>query len=138
MFSQRARRRKRLQRRKSAFTLVEIMIVVLIIGILLAIAVPNFVHAREASRGKACISNLQQVDSAKEQYAIDNKLAPGDATVAADNLGTGSLLVGAALYIRSTPKCPSNGAYTVGNIGSAPVCAIGANTGSAYAPHILP
>jgi prepilin-type N-terminal cleavage/methylation domain-containing protein len=125
-------------RRRSAFTLVEIMIVVLIIGILLAIAVPNFVRARETSRGKACIANLKQIDSAKEQYAMDNKLPTGDTSVAADTLGTGSLLVGSALYIKNTPVCPSNGAYTVGNIGATPVCSISANTAATYAPHILP
>ena len=59
----------------SAFTLVEIMIVVLIIGILLGIAVPNFIRARETSRSKACIANLKQVDTAKEQYAMDQKLS---------------------------------------------------------------
>ena len=62
---------------RRAFTLVEIMIVVLIIGILVAIAVPNFVRARESARARACVGNLSQIDSAKEQYAMDNKLAQG-------------------------------------------------------------
>ncbi|MCL6624082.1 MAG: prepilin-type N-terminal cleavage/methylation domain-containing protein, partial [Fimbriimonadales bacterium] len=56
-------------RRRKGFTLVEIMIVVLIIGILLAIAIPNFMRARETSRTKSCISNLRQIDAAKEQWA---------------------------------------------------------------------
>jgi prepilin-type N-terminal cleavage/methylation domain-containing protein len=133
------RRRSAFTPRKSAaFTLVEIMIVVLIIGILLAIAVPNFVRARETSRGKACIANLKEIDSAKEQYAMDNKLPTGDTSVAADTLGTGSLLVGPALYIKNAPVCPANGTYTVGNIGITPTCTIGANSAAAYAPHILP
>src|SRR5438552_13514260 len=45
------------------------------IGILLAIAIPNFVKARETSRAKSCIANLKQIDAAKEQWAMDNKAA---------------------------------------------------------------
>ena len=67
--------------RKSGFTLVEIMIVVLIIGILMAIAVPNFIRARESSRRSSCIANLKQIDSAKEQWAMDNKAASGAAVL---------------------------------------------------------
>src|SRR5207244_6719969 len=66
---------------RKGFTLVEIMIVVLIIGILLAIAVPNFIKARETSRTKSCIANLKQIDAATEQWAMDNKASQG-ATVA--------------------------------------------------------
>ena len=125
-------RRKQLRNRKSAFTLVEIMIVVLIIGILLAIAVPNFVHARETARSKACIENMKQIASAEEQYAMDAKLATGSAAPAM------TALVGPALYIKSTPVCPSAGAYTISVIGTDPLCAIGLNTPATYAPHIIP
>jgi prepilin-type N-terminal cleavage/methylation domain-containing protein len=109
---------KLIKKARHGFTLVEIMIVVLIIGILLAIAVPNFIKARETSRGKACQANLKQVDSAKEQYAMDNRLANGSAISG----GMGDL-VGSDKYIKATPVCPSNGSYTVGNIGADPTCA---------------
>ena len=120
---------------RHGFTLVEIMIVVLIIGILLAIAVPNFIRARETSRAKSCTSNLKQIDSAKEQWAMDNKIPAGSTTAP-----TFTDLVGATKYIKSTPSCPSNGTYTINAIGTNPVCSVGNNgTGSdASDDHVLP
>ena len=119
------------KRDERGFTLIEIMIVVLIIGILLAIAVPNFVKARETSRAKACVSNLKQIDSAKEQWAMDTKAADGD---------TGPLMsaiAGSNLYIKATPSCPSNGNYTVNVVGTDPVCDISVNTASTSDDHVL-
>jgi len=104
---------------RRGFTLIEIMIVVLIIGILLAIAVPNFVKARESSRTKACVANLKQMDSAKEQWAMDNKKATGDACP------TGTLWGGAEPYIKAAPVCPSGGTYTEGNVSANPTCSTG-------------
>ncbi|MFN3682692.1 MAG: competence type IV pilus major pilin ComGC [Fimbriimonadaceae bacterium] len=102
-------------KRNRAFTLVEIMIVVLIIGILLAIAVPNFIKARESSRTKTCIANLKQIDSAKEQWAMENKKTTGDAC------GFGDLVPD---YMKAQPSCPSGGTYTVGGVGTTPTCSI--------------
>jgi len=118
---------------RHGFTLVEIMIVVLIIGILLAIAVPNFLRARESSRAKACVSNLKQIEAAKEQWAMDTKAATTATPTFAD-------LVGPTKYIKSTPVCPSNGTYTVNDMSTDPVCSIGDNgtATDAYDDHILP
>ena len=117
---------------RRAFTLVEIMIVVLIIGILVAIAVPNFIRARESARGRACVANLRQIDSAKEQYAMDQKLAQGSTMPALSTLcGTGT-----TTYIKGgAPLCPSSGTYVVGNLGVDPTCSIGT---TAAVAHLLP
>ena len=103
--------------KKSGFTLVEIMIVVAIIGLLAAIAIPNFVKARTTSQANACINNLRQIDGAKQQWALENKkssaASPGSTDVA-PYLGRGSN--------GQMPTCPAAGTYTIGNVSTPPTC----------------
>src|SRR4030042_312452 len=116
--------------KKKGFTLVEIMIVVAIIGIIIAIAVPAFLRARENARGRACQENLQKIDGAKEQWALEHRASN-------DSVITGGLadLCGQTLYVKSTPSCPSGGTYTVFNVGTDPTCSIGEVT--SYVDHDL-
>jgi prepilin-type N-terminal cleavage/methylation domain-containing protein len=64
--------------KKSGFTLVEIMIVVAIIGLLAAIAIPNFVKARESAQLNSILNNLRIIEGAKDQWALENKKGTGD------------------------------------------------------------
>jgi prepilin-type N-terminal cleavage/methylation domain-containing protein len=117
---------------RKGFTLVEIMIVVLIIGILLAIAVPNFIKARESSRAKSCVANLKQIESAKEQWCMDNKAGTSATPGTTD-------LYGSSAYIRTTPSCPSGGTYTIGAMNARPTCTIDTNgTTVTSDDHVLP
>src|SRR2546423_12274735 len=110
--------------KKAGFTLVEIMIVVAIIGLLAAIAIPNFVKARTTSQANACINNLRQMDGAVQQYALENKLA-SSAPYSLDDLKA---------YVKldsggNLPGCPAGGGYTAGATGTkAPPCGLSGAT----------
>ena len=69
---------------RGGFTLVEIMIVVAIIGLLAAIAVPNFLRARKRSQAMMILEDLRIIDSAIDQYAIENNKVAGSSVAWAD------------------------------------------------------
>jgi prepilin-type N-terminal cleavage/methylation domain-containing protein len=121
----------KLFQRSKGFTLVEIMIVVAIIGILIAIAVPGFVKARTQSRNRACQENLTKIDGAKEQWALENNKAVGT-----DVAMTDLYLDDGSGYLKSQPFCPAaDGAdYEVNAVGTDPACPVVGDN----ADHILP
>src|SRR3954451_22678505 len=69
---------EKLQTRRGGFTLVEIMIVVAIIALLAAIAVPNFLRARKRSQAARVVEDLRLIDAAVDHYAIEASLKGGD------------------------------------------------------------
>ena len=102
---------------RTGFTLVEIMIVVAIIGLLAAIAVPNFIRTRSTSQMKACIDNLRQIDGAAQEWALENKKSP-DAPVTLTDIRD---------FLRGPLTCPAGGttfanSYQMTTVTNKPVC----------------
>ena len=115
--------------RVKGFTLVEMMIVVALIGLLAAIAIPNWVHARTTSQTNACLNNLRQIFGATQQWALDNRQA-ADAPVTPDEI---------LPYLRNAVVCPAGGSaatfgtsYTLTTVTNLPSCRI------APTKHVLP
>ena len=118
-----------------AFTLIEIMVTFIIVTILIAIAMPQFLRAREVARARSCVKNLNVIYMAKEQYAMDHRLAAGGLLPPLASLCGG----GTTNYIKNMPICQAGGTYSVGDLGTDPECSIGTSIGTteAYA-HLLP
>jgi prepilin-type N-terminal cleavage/methylation domain-containing protein len=113
----------RVRKRSAGFTLLEILIVVGILGLLLAIALPNWIRTRETAQRDICIENLQQIETAKQLWAIETNAAKDQAPDEVD-------LVGPDLYLKSMPLCPGGGQYDFLTVAERPICTI--------AGHVLP
>lgn len=102
------------------FTLIEIMIVILIIGILMSIAIPSFIKTRDDARTKVCIANLKQIDAAKAQIQMK---ASGSTLPTLSDAVIGGYIKG------GFPTCPDAGTYTAGDYDINPTCSLEAVKG---------
>jgi hypothetical protein len=89
---------------------------IFLVPMMLAIAIPNFVKARDTSMMNACINNLRQIEAAKQQWALESGKKTGDVPVAQD----------LKPYFKNGifPTCPAGGTYTIGAVSNAPTCSI--------------
>ena len=99
--------------RRKGFTLVEIMIVVAIIGLLAAIAIPNFIKARQTAERQACIANLKQIQGAIQVWALDNNKTSTDSPATSDLTPN---------YVKSWPKCRGTAYAVPANVDTDPGC----------------
>ena len=100
---------------KRGFTLVEIMVVVGIIGLILSMAIPNFINARKKTRAKVCVNNLHQIHGAKQQWALDTDAEESDTPTSTQ----------LSCYLEEWPGCPAGGTYGVKRIDTVPTCSEG-------------
>ena len=108
-------------KRIRGFTLVEIMIVVALIGMLAAIAIPNLVKARSQSQVNACVNNLRKIDDATQEWALEHLQGPNSIVTFPD----------IQPYLKSAILCPAAGAgatfattYTLTTVSNVPTCQI--------------
>lgn len=106
--------------RRTGFTLVEIMIVIAIIGLLAAVAVPNFMRATRKAKEQVCSMNRDQIDNAKQLWCTENRKSERD-TPSEDEI---------RVFLKDSkfPLCPGGGTYTINPVDTRSTCSVHADT----------
>lgn len=95
------------------FTIIELLIVIAVIAVILAIAVPNYIRSREESHKNSCMFNMRQINFAIDQWVIENGITTGTVPSGSDEEDIYAFLKG------SRPRCPGGGIYTIHTVGGA-------------------
>jgi prepilin-type N-terminal cleavage/methylation domain-containing protein len=101
---------------RRGFTLLEIMVIVAIIGFVVAVAMPNLFKSRDKAQRDSCIENLRQLDSAQQQWGVQNNKGNTDTVALTDLIPF--------LDKSKNPSCPGGGAYAVTTVGANPTCTL--------------
>jgi len=109
------------EQRKSGWSFGFWVTCLLILGIAIFIALPNFIKARSTSAASACINNLRQIDAAANQFALEHNKTNGEAINFPDDL-TPYIKFNSAGKI---PSCPNGGVYSIKRVGDLPTCSLG-------------
>ena len=97
------------------FTLIEIFFVILILALLIAVAMPNFIKTRNEVIQITCISNLRKLDDSVDRYAVSSGESLGGEVFFTDIIPE---------FLKIKPQCPAEGTYTLNPIGQTPTCSI--------------
>jgi prepilin-type N-terminal cleavage/methylation domain-containing protein len=107
--------------RRAAFTLIELMLVVLVLAVVSAIAIPSYVNSRQHTQASACEVNRKAFDQAKLLWMMDSGRAQGDDVYFRDLLPD---------YIKTPPACPLQGTYELSGLEGDTTCSAHPNSGN--------
>jgi hypothetical protein len=105
------------KRKSSPITIIKTLVACLLAGFIIVIVIPNFIRARYESATNACVNNLRQIESAKEQWKIENFKKDGNIATEAD--------IKPYFMNEILPKCPAGGTYIIDRVGEDPRYSIG-------------